>query len=44
MTSDVYNECVKALPSFLTSMIKTLKSKVEEQGRHYHKEDDDNDK
>ncbi len=33
------------LPSFLTSMIKTLKSKVEEQGgRHYHKEDDENDK
>ncbi len=28
------------LPSFLTSMIKTLKSKVEEQGRHYHKEDE----
>jgi hypothetical protein len=25
-------------------MIKTLKSKVEEQGRHYHKEDDENDK
>ena len=32
------------LPSFLTSMIKTLKSKVEEQGRHYHKEDDEIDK
>ena len=32
------------LPSFLTSMIKTLKSKVEEQGRHYHKEDGENDK
>ena len=29
------------LPSFLTSMIKTLKSKVEEQGgKHYHKEDE----
>lgn len=28
------------LPSFLTSMIKTLKSKVEERGRHYHKEDE----
>ncbi len=28
------------LPSFLTSMIKTLKGKVEEQGRHYHKEDE----
>ena len=33
------------LPSFLTSMIKTLKGKVEEQGgRHYHKEDGENDK
>lgn len=32
------------LPSFLTSMIKTLKSKVEEQGRHYHKEVDESDK
>ena len=33
------------LPSFLTSMIKTLKSKVEEQGgKHYHKEDGENDK
>ncbi len=33
------------LPSFLTSMIKTLKGKVEEQGgRHYHKEDNKNDK
>ena len=32
------------LPSFLTSMIKTLKGKVEEQGRHYHKEDDEIDK
>ena len=28
------------LPPFLTSMIKTLKGKVEEQGRHYHKEDE----
>ena len=28
------------LPSFLTSMIKTLKSKVEEQGRHYQKDKD----
>ena len=28
------------LPSFLTSMIKTLKSKVEEQGKHYQKEDE----
>ena len=29
------------LPSFLTSMIKTLKGKVEEQGgKHYHKEDE----
>ena len=27
------------LPSFLTSMIKTLKSKVEEQGRHYQNKD-----
>lgn len=33
------------LPGFLTGMIKTLKSKVEEQGgKHYHKEDDENDK
>lgn len=33
------------LPSFLTGMIKTLKGKVEEQGgKHYHKEDDENDK
>ena len=33
------------LPSFLTGTIKTLKGKVEEQGgKHYHKEDDENDK
>lgn len=33
------------LPGFLTGMIKTLKGKVEEQGgKHYHKEDDENDK
>ena len=33
------------LPGFLTGMIKTLKGKVEEQGgKHYHKEDGENDK
>ena len=32
------------LPGFLVGMIKTLKGKVEEQGKHYHKEDDEIDK
>ena len=32
------------LPSFLTSMIKTLKNKVEEQGGKHYKEDNKNDK
>ena len=45
LISSALGEMGVPLPSFLTSMIKTLKGKVEEQGgRHYHKEDGENDK